>query len=239
MHIATQTIRPFLFVFFVFFSLLFANVLFSEEIVLFSPPKDWVCASLKDRSEQVRIGFVGKGKNPFFHPSINLAIEEVDVSLKEYIQAVKKIHKRDPLMHIRDLGDSHCAMGNAHLLELTSKTPYGDARILQFLCLHKKKAYVLTAAFLKEETCALSSQILNSFHSLTMVEELTALLSKEEKETLEKKIQELKKSSPAEKKKAQERFQTFVLHSFENQGPYWQLLLLKQAFEIPKSRAID
>ena len=77
----------------------------------------------KDLSSSVCIGFLGSGKNPYFRPSLNLASEEVDLSLKEYRAGGEKLHKQTPLLQIRDLGSSSCKMGPSHLLELILQNP--------------------------------------------------------------------------------------------------------------------
>lgn len=230
---AMTTIKRLLSTRFLCFSFtLLSALLFSEEIALFSPPPKWECAApSKDLSSSVCIGFLGSGKNPYFRPSLNLASEEVDLSLKEYVQAVKKLHQTDPLLQIRDLGSSSCKMGPSHLLELTSKTPYGEVRILQFICLYQKKAYVLTGALLKEESVSFYSDLLKSFHSLCVVEDLISPLSKEEKILLEEKVQGLKKCAKKEQKKARESFDHFIAQAFKEQGAYWQILMLKKTHE--------
>jgi hypothetical protein len=223
-----KKLLPFASFFFLFLTPIF---LFSEKTPLFTPPSGWECASPKAFSSHVCIGFVGSGKNIFFRPSINLATEQVDISLKEYVQAVKKIHLADPLIQLRDLGETSCKIGTAHLLELSSLTPYGEVRMLQFISLYEHTAYLLTGAVLKEEYLNFYSLLLQSFHSLILVDDLSSLLTAEEKEKLEKQTQELKNCSVEKKKKGWESFQNYVQQNFKEQGSYWKILFLKKNYE--------
>ncbi len=215
-----------------FFIFIFcAHFLISEEIALFSPPPQWECAPSKEMSQQIRIGFIGSGKNKFFRPSITLAIEDAGLSLKEYVHAVKKIHQADPLMQIRDLGESFCKIGPAHLLEASTKTAYGEVAILQFFTVHKGTAYVLTASLLQEELTSFYERLLASFHSLNVVPEITAPLSQEEKVLLEQKILQLQTGVKKDPKKAKKAFADFLLQTYKDLGAYWQFLVLKKSFE--------
>ena len=85
------------------FTLIFLTLLnfASAKHCTFIPPTGWEIAQLKNPSPHVKIGFIGKGTGEF-RPSINLAEEEVDVPLKEYVKAVKELQLADPTAKWRD-----------------------------------------------------------------------------------------------------------------------------------------
>jgi hypothetical protein len=61
----------------------------SSSYCYFIPPKGWDLADQARLSPRVKICFIGKSQKSLL-PSVNLAQEEVDVSLKTYIDIVKK-----------------------------------------------------------------------------------------------------------------------------------------------------
>src|SRR5579872_5748842 len=90
----------------------------------FIPPSGWEIAQLKNPSPHVKVGFIGKGTGEF-RPSINLAEEDVDVSLKEYVKAVKELQLADPTTKWRDLGKLPMQSGTGRLTEMSNSSPWG------------------------------------------------------------------------------------------------------------------
>jgi len=116
----------------------------------FLPPKNWEIADPRSLSPRVKIAFIkntGKG----LCPSINLAVEQTQVSLSDYLKAVKAIHEQDRNNRWRALGKVRTAAGLAQLTEIDSSSEWGSVRLLQLILLKSGTAYVLTAAALKEE----------------------------------------------------------------------------------------
>lgn len=136
---------------------------------LFTPPSGWEQAQLKTPSPYVQIGFLGKGSTEF-RPSMNLATEEVDVPLKEYIKAVKELQLEDPSVKWRDLGKLSMQAGTGRLIEMTNASPWGEMKILQAFFVSSGTAYILTASVLKEDFPAIQAELMKSFQSLNIIE---------------------------------------------------------------------
>ncbi len=155
-----------------FFAYTFA---WPEPIALFIPPPAWQGAQPKKPSDFVQICFVSK-ESFSFRPSINLATEEIDVSLKDYVKAVKEIHSKEPGTKWRDLGKFSMKGGMGRLTEMTSQTPFGDTKILQAILVKENTAYLLTASALKKDFPSLQKEILASLGSLSLHESLFAAI---------------------------------------------------------------
>ncbi len=154
--------------FLIFF--LFSSLALEARHCTFTPPSDWEMAQLTTPSPHVKMGFVGKG-SAVFRPSINLATEEeVDVSLKEYVKAVKELQLADPMTKWRDLGKFAMEGGTGRLIEMTSPSPWGEVKVFQAFLVADQTAYILTAAVLKEDLPKLQSQLLASLRSLTLTD---------------------------------------------------------------------
>lgn len=193
-------------------------------ICVFLPPTDWEIAHLKTPSPHVLIGFLGKGSTEF-RPSINLAVEEVDVSLKEYVKAVKEIHLENPKAKWRDLGKFPMKAGDGRLVEITNSSPWGEMKVFQAMIVKDAKAYILTAAVLKQDLPKYQATILDSFRSADVVPDLwTSIVDTQKREELIGLFATLGQSGDAEGEKR--RLQQGV-DSQAQLGPYWQFLVLK------------
>jgi hypothetical protein len=206
-------------------ALLLSSFLIGGEFCFFTPPQEWEIAQLKNPSPYIKIGFLGKGSSDF-RPSINLAVEEVDVPLKQYVKAVKELQKSDPSLKLRDLGPFSTQAGKGQLLEMSSSSPFGELKILQMIFVQKEKAYILTAAVLKEEFAKLQATILKSLQSLRLTSDLWTPI-KDEK--IQKKLQAslLLLETSAKKEEEFQKFKAQV-ESFSELGPYWQFLALQE-----------
>src|SRR5271163_2722042 len=91
------------------------------EQAYFLPPAGWEIADPKFLAKRVQIAFLKKKKEGF-SPSINLAIEQVEISEKEYLNAVKIIHEGDRNNRWRLLGKVRTAAGIAQLTEIDTTT---------------------------------------------------------------------------------------------------------------------
>ena len=188
----------------------------------FIPPQDWQCADPKNLSSHVQVGFFGKGQTNF-HPSLNLAIEEIDnVTMKEYLKAVKNLHESDHKTTWRDLGKFQTKAGPANLTEITTKNNWGEIRMLQLILIAEKKAYIITGAMLKEEFAEFRDPIVKAFRTLTLTENLLEGVNDSEKKV---KLQDAMQNMPFD------NFQKLVLKETKEMGLHWQILLLKDAFE--------
>lgn len=193
-------------------------------ICIFQPPTDWEIAQLKVPAPNIHIGFLSKGTDGF-RPSINLATEDVEVSLKEYVKAVKEIHTADPKIRWRDLGKFATQAGEGRLIELSNSSPWGKMKIFQAIVVKEGTAYILTAAVLNEDLSKYQASILNSFHSLTLIPDLwTPITDSEKRKEIQNLFASLGKTDDIENQKL--RLQQLV-DSHSQLGPYWQFLALR------------
>lgn len=207
------------------FSLFFTT--FCATFCYFSPPSGWQPALPKESHSPIEIGFVGQGGLQFA-PSLNIAFEEVDVSLKEYVKAVKEIHVADPTTRWRDLGPFKTEGGTGRLVEISSTTPLGEAKILQLLYVEGKTAYILTGAALKEEFPKYHKELLRSFHSFRLLPTLFSPLSPEKQAPLEALLTSLANATPEEKEGRWGEFQAAVAQEAPSLGTYWHFLSLRE-----------
>lgn len=203
----------------------------SDPIPLFDPPSDWECAFPDSLASCIQVGFLGKGST-VFRPSINLATEEVDVTLKEYLKSVKEIHLANPGTTWRDLGKFKTRSGEGRLTEITSRTPAGDVRMLQTILVKGKTAYILTGAAIKDDFLRFQEAFTKSFQSLNLTDDLFSYLPVEKKQRYELLFTSLGDAAADDaKRKAQwDDLQKLVLDSQE-MGNYWQFLVLKAGRE--------
>jgi len=213
----------------------------------FIPPENWDIADPRSLSPKVKIAFL-KNNGKGFSPSINLAVEDTDVSLADYLKAVKAIHEQDRNNHWRSLGKVRTASGLAQLTEIDSTSEWGPVRILQLILMKDKRAYVLTAAALKEEMSNYYKDIQSSFRSLTLSNDLLGNIQQlERRDMLRQKQAELliaaeeyihsadAKKNLLEDQAFQEQhwlpFQKIVLENFGDMGAFWQILILRNAHD--------
>jgi hypothetical protein len=197
----------------------------ASAIAYFTPPSGWEGAQPKHLSPHVHVGFLGKGKSDF-RPSINFASEEVDVSLKDYVKAVKELHKADPNMKWRDLGKFVSKAGEGRLAEIGTTSPWGDVRLLQLIVVKDKMAYILTGSALKSESIELQSELLQAFQSLTVAADLFESLEPAKKQLFSRLLSQLKGAEP--ESAAWKELQT-ALKGCPEMGDYWPLLVLNEA----------
>jgi hypothetical protein len=184
-------------------------------IPLFLPPAEWHAAQPKGLSV-VKVGFVGKSMT-HFRPSINLSSEKVDCSLKEYLQAVKKIHLSHPDTHWRDLGTIEMKAGAGRLVEIrTSSTS-----ILQAIYLENRTAYILTAAVAKEDFLSQQKEILASFKSFHLAPDLWSEIREDKIRDQILALIEAKEWKP---------LQQLIEKETSSMGKYWQFLALQEAY---------
>lgn len=199
----------------------------SATLPYFVPPVNWEAATPKSLSSYVQIGFVGKSSSEFC-PSINLATEEVDVPLNQYVKAVKKIHAEEANTSWRDLGKFMMQAGEGRLTEITTSSPWGDVKILQALFVKDHTAYILTGASLKQEFAQFQNDFLKTFRSLSLVPDLLSPLPLEKKEQFNQLFAKWNESlSEASREEEWLNLQKAITGCHE-MGAYWQFLVLKE-----------
>lgn len=197
-------------------------------ICYFIPPAGWEIAKLTNPSPYIQIGFLGKGSTAF-RPSVNLAFEDVDVNLKEYVKAVKKIHLADPNTKCRDLGKFNMRAGEGNLLDITVSSPQGEIKQLQALFVKDSKAYILTIAVLKDDLPQLRAEMIQSLQSLNLIPNLYAPLDETQKKELEDFFVRLENESSSDGKKKQlEKMQKTLAEKYAQIGPHWHYLVLTE-----------
>src|SRR3990167_268663 len=156
----------------------------SQYIPIFKPPSEWEPALPKDHSPFLQIAFLGKGSTDL-RPSVNLSVEEVDVSEKEYLKAVKAIHQAEPDTTWRDLGKFSTQAGTGRLTEIAKKLPIGEMKMLQLILLKESKAYIITAAASKADYMKEQPRFFQIFRSFSLSESLLSPLSPDSREKFE------------------------------------------------------
>lgn len=201
----------------------------------FLPPSDWELADPSTLSPHVLVGFIGKSKNGFC-PSLNLAEEDVEISMEEYLQVVKKIHERHPHTRWRDLGRFTCKAGAGRLTEIDTRTEWGQVRLLQMMFLHENRIYILTAAASKEEFSQLYISFRDAMRSLTVTDDLLSCAQENKRSDLEEKTLELFLRSQDKEEEFEKRvwlpFQQTVINDHKDMGACWQLFFLRQIREL-------
>lgn len=220
--------------FFSLFFLFFFSPFCFGSLCTFIPPEGWEAAFPKNSSTYVQVGFVGPGST-LFRPSINLTVEEeVDLSLKGYVKAVKEVHLSDAKTKWRDLGKFQMQAGEGRLTELTTPSAWGEVKMLQTLFVKDKKAYILTAAFLKEDLAKWQKEILASLRSLTLIPDLFAPISDPlARSSFETFFRSLGQFQTEQELEAQRKTQWELLQKesakhVANAGAYWHYLVLSE-----------
>ena len=143
-------------------------------------------------SSQVKMAFVKKEKKEGFCPSLNLAVENVEGTLNEYLNDVRAIYEQDRKNHWRKLGKVRTAAGEAQLTEIDTMSTLGSVRMLQLILLKEGRAYILTAAAQKNEFSTYYRDFQEAFHSLTLTQDLLEAIPQFERRTaLKQEIDEL------------------------------------------------
>jgi len=214
---------------FYFLAIITCSVCSAKNHHFFMPPNKWKLADPKKLSPMVEACFLGKGKTAFY-PSINIATEEIDISDKEYISIVVKMHKDDPNIEFRRFGKIKTQAAIADLFELTTKTNFGTVKMLQTIIVKDNKAYVLTGSMHIDDFKTMSKTILKTFQSFQIVDNLTDCIKDlEKKQNLKKAIENLARSKSI-KDKDWKKFEKTVLKDFKELGEFWQLQVMKDAY---------
>lgn len=132
--------------------------------VYFTPPKGWQQADASALSPTVKMLVVGKGKGDL-PPSIHLALEPYQGTLKDYMKIVKAINVSKG-GEWKDLGKIRTHAGEGSLSQLDTKTQWGDMRMLHTIVLKNNTIYIMTAAALRDEFPAYYKHFFDAMTSL-------------------------------------------------------------------------
>jgi hypothetical protein len=194
-------------------------------ICYFSPPAGWQPVRLDDPSSPIELAFVGSplhaGGMP---PNISLAFEEVDCTLKEYVQAVKETILAEAGVTWRDLGKISTPAGEARLTESSGISNWGPVKTLQLLFVKEHKAAILTATVLKEDFLALQSTLLQALKSLHCDPDvLSSIATHPYYQALTEQM-----NTVADPKQLEQLSKTLE-KQFSEKGAYWHFLVLQEA----------
>ena len=203
-----------------------------SSICYFTPPENWKCADPKNLSEYVQIGFIGKG-NSSFNPSINFATEKTDISLSEYVKAIKNAHKNQKNVVVREMGKIKTQINvETILIEINKKSPFGDIRLLQTITKKDDDIFILTGSVLKDEFLKFKDSFFQAFKSLKLTDDLLSeVIDKDISINLITTVNDLK-----QKKISLKNFEKHLENNYNDLGSYWKILVLKQAYETTSNQ---
>ena len=193
------------------------------------PPDGWMPAAKETLSPLVKVGFL-EPKTFGFRASLNLAEEEIDCNLQEYLDAVKNIHVNDHHNTWSNLGHFPTKAGPAVLTQIDSGSSWGAIRVLQLILVRDTKAYVLTAAASKKQFSKYLSVFKAAFSSITLSDDLFSAVADAKKR---EKIKDLQSAYFNGEEAGWENFQNEILHDFKELGAYWQALVINEALQTP------
>ncbi len=219
----------------------------AQTFCYFTPPSDWEIAAPETLAPSVKIAFIKKSSKGLCS-SLNLAIEEVDVSMSEYLKVVQNIHEHNRNNQWRKLGKIQTSAGSAQLTEIDTTTEFGPLRMLQLILIKDRHAYILTAAALKEEFPAFYKDFQKAFRSLTLTHDLLSTIPQHERREKLKQSQlrllatwrerlaqlpdpQLPLANAAFQKEVWNSFQTDILEHFSDMGAFWQVLFLRTSLQ--------
>jgi hypothetical protein len=211
----------------------------------FTPPSGWLIGDPKQLSGRVQISFLKKQEG--FCPSINLAIEPIDVSQEEYIQIVQTIHEKHHADRWRRLGKVTALAGDCDLTELDMTTEWGPIRLLQLILVREGHAYIMTAAATKKEIASYYGDFQACFRSLQMTPNLLDVIPDTKRRaslkilqsTLMSKLETLIQQTGSQNLALETQefqntlwtpFEHTVMDDYTDMGAYWQILFLKTVY---------
>jgi hypothetical protein len=139
------------------------------ETLQLNPPTGWRAADETMLTSRVKAMVIGKGRYDY-PPSINLATEEFQGTLKDYMKIVKKINASQGSAW-KDLGKISTDAGVGSLSQIDIETNWGPVRMMHLILVHSGQAFIVTAAAIKEEFPDFYKDFFNAFISLKITEQ--------------------------------------------------------------------
>lgn len=134
----------------------------------FDPPKKWQCITDKDGlPAKVEAVYMGNGAHGF-NPSINIAMEETNLPLADYVKMAQGYHEKQPHTKCLLLGSCNCRAGSMELLQIEQITSWGEVRFLQAAFVKDKMAYVVTATCLEKDYDEYYQKFLQSLQTFNL-----------------------------------------------------------------------
>jgi hypothetical protein len=195
--------------------------------IMFTPPKDWRYADTTQLGKAVKIMVVGKG-SAHFPPSINLATETYQGTLKDYLKIMKAINDKEGAAW-KDLGTIKTSAGNGSLSQVDLKNQWGEVREMHVVIKKKNTIYILTSAALREDFAKHYKDFFDAMRSLKINKEFEEMVSSPSlREELLKKIAALKIAAQGTSFTSEEfqtnewiPFEKFLNERFSSQGKKW------------------
>lgn len=213
-----------------------SSPLYCDNICFFCPPDGWMAADPSVLSPLVKIGFIGPPSQLGFCPSLNLAEERINCSLKTYLDAVKKIHKSNRHKEWSYLGTFTTLAGEGALTQIDQNSQSGPMRLLQLILIKENTAYILTGACLKKEFLQQLPVFRDVFRSLNITTDLMSIVKDEKKREEAKQLYSSAEKDVRDQKNfstempAWQAFQNYMLEEFADLGTYWQALAIADAY---------
>ncbi len=209
----------------------------AQEVCYFHPPEGWVPAPPDVLAPLVKIGFL-EPKHFGFRSSLNLAEEEIDCTLDEYLEAVKAIHTASRQNRWTYLGKFPTKAGPAALSQFDTKTSWGAVRMLQLIFVRDSKAYILTAASSQSQFPKMMKTFKECFGSFCITDNLLSAIEDGEKRRQLQELQALSLKESTEEN-LEETFKKKVLQDCKDLGAYWQALVIAETIQKKKSLALE
>lgn len=187
--------------------------------LLFNSPEGWRLADPEALPPSVKLMVVGTGKSGF-PPSINLAVEKFNGSIKDYLRIVKSINDTQGA-EWKDLGKIKTEAGPASLSQVDSKSEWGDVKMMHVIIKKDNTIYILTAAALKEEFSKFYQDFFKSIHSLRFNKNVFDMIPKKE----------LQNELKGEISTLKEQFNKMILASMEENSHLSRDDMTREVFE--------
>lgn len=111
---------------------------------------------------EVKVMARGKAKSDAsLPPSINLAMEETQMTMPEYLEEVRAMYAHDRNKRWASIGTLTSKAGVMALTQLDQNTKWGDVRMLQAILIKDAVAYVITATAQVSEFTGFSKEFLS------------------------------------------------------------------------------
>lgn len=132
--------------------------------LLFTAPDGWLTTDSKTLPGRVK-AMVVCPDNRNYPPSINLAVEQYNGSLKDYLKIVKAINESQNA-EWKNLGTIHTEAGKGNLSQVEVSSNFGPVRLMHVIMVKEGYAYIMTAAALRDEFPRYYANFFKSMQSL-------------------------------------------------------------------------
>lgn len=136
----------------------------TSKTVQFTPPNGWHYADEKQLPNSVKVMLIGKGAKEY-PPTLNLATESYQGTLKQYLQKIKKINASRG-REWKELGSIETLAGKASLSQVIMSTSWGSVKMMHVILAKEGEIYILSAAALLEEFPKFYQDFFSSMRSL-------------------------------------------------------------------------